>query len=179
MDTDLSQILAVPPLFAQQVYAVQRPNGLFLTRDGSWFHDGQLVRHKRLSTLLHRSICRGDCGRLGVSTGLDFLFFQSEDAPFRILSWNQSKNGLSYRLSDDSEERLAEKGIIRIDAQGHMRTPVKQGQFWALLSRSATQYFHDKISPTQNPACFQVIGTDARIQEINSPQLWHDPPAFS
>ena len=64
----------------------QSSKGLFLKKDGVWLHDGTPVVHHRLSQLLHRCIKRRNNGDLGVTTGRDWLSFQSEDAPLRILS---------------------------------------------------------------------------------------------
>lgn len=111
------------------------PRGLFLARDGTWFHDGQGVHHERLAALLHRSIARRDDGVLVVTTGVDVVPFVAEDAPYLVRTVRVLEATLV--LSDGSEEVLASP--LHVDAAGRVRVRVKGGRFWALLSRSASQ----------------------------------------
>ena len=108
------------------------PRGLFLSRRGAWYHDGDRVKHAGLEGLLHRSIARDDAGQLLVTTGRDVLPFVAEDAPYVVRT---IADGLLI-LSDASQEP---PGTFLIDDAGHIRTPVKGGRFWAVCSRSATQ----------------------------------------
>lgn len=111
------------------------PRGLFLARDGTWYHDGQAIHHERLAALLHRSIARDDHGALVVTTGRDVLPFVAEDAPYVVRAIHVGDARLT--LSDGSEEALA--GPIYVDDDGRIRVRVKGGRFWAVLSRSAAQ----------------------------------------
>ena len=110
------------------------PAGLFLSRAGRWFHDGDPVEHAGLEGLLHRSIARAADGSLIVTTGRYVLPFVAEDAPFIV----RTLEGLDLVLSDDSREPLAGRTLF-IDDVGHIRCPVKRGAYWGLMSRSATQ----------------------------------------
>ncbi len=110
------------------------PAGLFLSRRGAWYHDGDRVKHAGLEGLLHRSIVRDDAGQLLVSTGRDTLPFVAEDAPFIV----RTVAGDDLVLSDGTREHLEGKRLY-IDDDGRVRCVVKQGRFWAVLSRSATQ----------------------------------------
>lgn len=111
------------------------PRGLFLARDGTWFHDGQGLHHERLAALLHRSIARAADGSLVVTTGRDLTVFVAEDAPFLVRALRSEDARLT--LSDGSDEVLA--GPLFIDADGRVRVRVKGGSFWALLSRAVAQ----------------------------------------
>jgi hypothetical protein len=114
------------------------PPGLFLSRRGAWYHDGDRVRHAGLEGLLFRSIARADDGALIVTTGRDVLPFFAEDAPFLVRTLGRAGDDLALRLSDESEEAIALRPFV-IDDRGRVRCVVKGGRFWALLSRSATQ----------------------------------------
>lgn len=111
------------------------PPGLFLARDGTWYHDGQAIHHERLGALLHRSITRGDDGTLIVTTGRDVLPFVAEDAPFVVR--HVHVGDARAVLSDGTEEQLV--GPLHVDDDGRVRVRVKGGRFWALLSRTAAQ----------------------------------------
>lgn len=112
------------------------PRGLFLARDGTWFHDGQAIHHERLSALLHRSIARDDVTRaLLVTTGRDRLPFVAEDAPYVVRAIHVGDARLT--LSDGTEEALV--APVHVDDDGRIRVRVKGGRFWAVLSRSAAQ----------------------------------------
>ena len=108
------------------------PRGLYLARDGTWFHDGQGIHHERLAALLHRSIARGDDGALIVTTGRDVMGFEAQDAPFLVREVRMTDALLT--LSDGSQETL--QGPLHVDEQGRVRVRVKGGRFWALLSRA-------------------------------------------
>jgi hypothetical protein len=108
------------------------PPGLFLARDGTWFHDGLGIHHPRLAALLHRSIARGDDGGLIVTMGRDRLSFAAEDAPYLVRALRI--DDATATLSDGTEETLV--GPLLVDVAGRVRVRVKNGGFWALLSRA-------------------------------------------
>ena len=115
--------------------------GLFLKRDGAWLHDGDLVRHERLSLLLHRCIKRKDTGELGVTTGRDWLTFESEDAPLRVMSvQNLHGQQLELSLSNDTRFLLAPADhALIIDQHDQWRTAIADQQLWARWTRNALQ----------------------------------------
>ena len=114
------------------------PPGLFLARDGSWFHDGQEIVHERLSALLHRSIARDDDGNLIVTTGRDRVRFSCEAAPFLVRALDGGPTAsVELVLSDDS--RAALPGELHVDEHGRVYARVKSDRFWALLSRAVAQ----------------------------------------
>jgi hypothetical protein len=120
------------------------PAGLFLARDGTWFHDGQAVDHERLAALLHRSIARDASGELVVTTGRDVLPFAVEDAPFLVRSISTEVDGLVLTLSDGSVEPLTGSSLC-MDGAGRVHVRVKHGRFWALFSRTAAQALVSRI----------------------------------
>lgn len=123
------------------------PAGLFLSRAGRWYHDGDPVEHAGLEGLLHRSIARAADGSLIVTTGRDVVTFVAEDAPFIVRTIEDD----ALVLSDDTREPLISAGhatAFFIDDVGHVRCPVKQGAYWALMSRSATQILLALIDAT-------------------------------
>jgi hypothetical protein len=113
------------------------PAGLFFSRRGNWFHDGQRVAHVRLADLLRRSVARDDAGQLIVTTGRDALPFVAEDAPLLVTSAVVHDGGVRLALSDGGDDDL--DGDVLVDDAGRMRTVVRGGRFWALFSRAAQQ----------------------------------------
>ena len=81
--------------------------GLYLNKDGAWYHDGDLVRHQRLSNLLHRCIKRKTDGGVGVTTGRDWLDIQCEDAPLRVIQVENIHGQLRLTLSNETKYLLS------------------------------------------------------------------------
>lgn len=108
------------------------PPGLFLSRKGNWFHDGQRVGHERLEALLTASIARAADGSLMVTTGRDVLAFVAEDAPVFVVA----VDGDDAVLNDGSREAV--KDVV-VGADHRWRMRVKNGAFWALFNKSAAQ----------------------------------------
>ncbi len=118
------------------------PGALALGKDGRWTHDGDPVRHARLSALLDRSVARDEAGHLMVTTGRDRLPFTSEDAPLRIKTARVHDDGLVQVHRDGREEPLTEASALCIDDEGRLRSRVsgpRGGIFWALWERPAVQ----------------------------------------
>jgi hypothetical protein len=111
---------------------------LTLDPDGTWRHEGQDVRHKRLSALLHRCVARDDAGALIVTTGRDVLPFTPADAPKFVRALERTDAGWVVRLLGDTEAPLDASAEITIDDLGIVRSRLPGG-FWARWSRSATQ----------------------------------------
>jgi hypothetical protein len=114
------------------------PAGLFLARDGRWFHDGDPIRHERLAALLHRCLARDASGRVIVTTGRDVLPVACEDAPYVVRTLSVDGARAELVLSDETREPIGGRRFV-VDANHRVRCPVKAGAFWAVLSRSATQ----------------------------------------
>ena len=140
------------------------PPGLFFSRRGNWFHDGQRIRHERLAALLSRSVDRDAGGNLVVTTGRDVLPFVAEDAPLVVRTVVVDEDGIALQLSDGSAEALA--AAVVVDGAGHMRVPVRGGRFWALLSRAARQalepLFVDETRLFHAGRSWKVAVTDGR-----------------
>ncbi len=113
--------------------------GLWLDRDGRWFHDGQHVRHVRLGALLWRSIARDDAGSLIVTTGRDVLPFAAEDAPLQARTVSQGPDGLVLKLCNATDLRLTPDTPILVDDEGQMRVATPDGRFWVRLLKPAAQ----------------------------------------
>ncbi len=113
------------------------PAGLYFSRRGNWFHDGQRVRHERLAELLCRSVARLSDDTLAVTTGRDTLPFLSEDAPLLVRAIDFGLDGPTLVLSNGGRELLA--GEVVVGGDGRWRMSVENGRFWALCTRSAQQ----------------------------------------
>ena len=112
---------------------------LTLDEDGTWRHEGQDVRHKRLSALLHRCVARDDEGALIVTTGRDVMPFTPEDAPKIVRSLEREDGAWQLHLLGGTREPLEPGAPLLIDDAGIVRSRVGGGRFWARWSRSATQ----------------------------------------
>jgi hypothetical protein len=125
----------------RESFRADAPPGLFFSRDGHWFHDGDWVGHAGLSALLSRSVARGEPsleapeGALIVTTGRDVLPFLSEDAPLHARELAVDADGITLALSHGRETRVT---WLAIGSDHRFRAVVEEGRFWALLSRSAT-----------------------------------------
>jgi hypothetical protein len=113
------------------------PTGLFLSRRGNWFHDGQRVSHRRLAGLLSRSVARSADGALVVTTGRDILPFVAEDAPLMVREVRAGVAALELVLSDETTAAL--EGPIVVGVDGRLRTALPGRRLWAVFGRSAQQ----------------------------------------
>ncbi len=141
------------------------PAGLYFSRRGNWFHDGDRVFHVGLSSLLNRSVSRSADGALIVTTGHDVLPFVAEDAPLVVRSVERAAGVLQLRLSTGEVEPLT-GGLYRGD-DNRVRVVVGNSRFWALLSRSAAQSLEplldddgDVVFGSQRHALMLLSGVD-------------------
>jgi hypothetical protein len=149
------------------------PPGLFLSRKGAWYHDGDRVGHHGLEGLLWRSIARDVEGRLIVTTGRDVLPFVAEDAPLLIktIVRGGTAHDVKLVLADGSEEPLAARPLL-IDDEGRLRCAVKGGRFWALCARSATQLLMELVDDDGRIA----TPTGSCALTSTGPRDWSLPP---
>lgn len=131
------------------------PAGLFFSRAGHWFHDGDRIFHAGLAGLLLRSVARADDGSLIVTTGRDTLPFVSEDAPLLAQRVDVDADGFGLSLSNG---RSARAGWLALGADHRLRAPVDDGLFWALLSRSAGQSLEPLLEVDDDGAAFVAVG---------------------
>lgn len=119
------------------------PAGLFFSRAGHWFHDGDRIFHVGLAGLLHRSVARAtDDDALIVTTGRDTLPFVSEDAPLLAHRVDVDDDGFVLALSNGREARAS---WLALGSDHRLRASVDDGRFWALLSRSAGQSLEPRL----------------------------------
>lgn len=141
------------------------PPGLFLSRAGTWYEDGEAVTHERLAALLSRSIARVD-GRIVVTTGRDVRPVSCEDAPFVAKALVDG----ALLLSDGSSEPLR---ALLVDDEGVMRAPVKGGAFWAVLSRNAAREVAASLQ--DDGVTIGLPGGAVRLVVEASPRDWTQP----
>jgi hypothetical protein len=147
------------------------PAGLYFSRRGNWFHDGDRVFHVGLSSLLNRSVSRSADGALIVTTGHDVLPFVAEDAPLVVRSVERAATALQLRLSTGEVEHLA--GDLYRGDDERVRVVVGNGRFWGLLSRSAAQ----SLEPLLNDDGDVVFGTQRHRMVMLSGVDWSATPA--
>jgi hypothetical protein len=144
--------------------------GLFLSRRGNWFHDGERVRHERLARLLSGSIARED-GALIVTTGRDRVPFVAEDAPLFVLSVDvDDAAGITLLLSDQSREPLVD---VVVGPDDRLRAVVRSRAFWALFTRSAGQLLEPFFVDDD------VLSVGAHRWQVRARSAdWSAPPAL-
>lgn len=113
------------------------PPGLYFSRLGHWFHDGDRIFHDGLHGLLVRHVARAADGGLVVTTGRDVLPFVAEDCPVLVREATFTAHGLHLTLQDGREEDAA--GPVVVGADDRWRIPVRGDTLWALLPRAVCQ----------------------------------------
>jgi hypothetical protein len=114
-----------------------RESTIRLDRDGTFFHDGQVVAHRALAKALASWIARHpDDGRFILTNGYDWTYFTVEDAPYVVASIDADAAPPTITLSDDSIEPLDPEGAT-VGDDGVVYVRVKGGAFEARLSRHA------------------------------------------
>jgi hypothetical protein len=122
--------LAPPP-------GASRDSTIRLDAEGRFWHDGELVSHPALERALHQWIARHpDDGRLILTNGYDWTYFQVDDAPYAVRSLALLPDGVMLHLSDDTDERL-DPETARTGANGALYVKVKGGGFDARFTRHA------------------------------------------
>lgn len=152
------------------------PAGLYFSRRGNWFHDGDRIFHAGLSGLLDRSVARDADGGLIVTTGHDVLPFISEDAPVMIRQVLLGAGGLWTRLSTGHDEPLP--AIVAIGSDHRLRVPVAGGRWWALMSRAAGQALEPLFQVDSDEAIWIVDG-DVRHRVCPLDADWRQLPTLS
>ncbi len=145
-------------------FRTDAPAGLFLSRRGNWFHDGQRVGHERLEALLHGSIARADDGSLVVTTGRDVMAFVAEDAPFVVVAVDGD-----VAVLDDGSREVVRDVVVGADDRWRMR--VKNGGFWALFNKSAAQTLERALS---DDGTTLVLPTTTTTLSTTTKATWSD-----
>jgi len=154
--------------------------GLYLKQDGTWLHDGEPVIHQRLSHLLHRGIKRRPNGDLGVTTGRDWVTFESEDAPLRIVSAkNLHDQQLLLSLSNETQYILVPSAMaLIIDKQNQWRSAIIEQHLWARWTRNALQSIIPLVEKNKE-AYFLKLNPHITIVELQIKQNWCLSPGNS
>jgi hypothetical protein len=140
------------------------PRGLFLSRQGRWFHDEQAVAHEGLSRLLSRSVARGDDGTLIVTTGKDVLPFTAEDAPVIVREVHLQSRTLTTSL----ETATALPSTVFIDDTGRLHVAIS-ASFYGLLSKSAAQVLLQNVT-----ASGEIVVNGTTVARVVSADLAKD-----
>lgn len=155
---------------------LEHGGALALARDGRWLHDGDPIRHARLSALLDRCVSRDEEGRLMVTTGRDRLLFTSEDAPLRIKTARVDDGRLIQVVRDGREEPLTAASALCVDEDGRFRSRVtgpREGTFWALWERPAAQALMPLLEESDvDGASVDVNGQKLPVTLVDAPRDW-------
>ena len=155
------------------------PKGLFLNQKGVWFHDGDEVRHERLSQLLHRSIKRKADGGIGVTTGRDWLDIRCEDAPLRVVQATNLHGQLQLTLSNETRCLMSpHPNALVVDANDLWRTGIPEQHLWARWSRNALQAILPYVQETDGHYRLEMV-PPLPIRKLQSPLDWSKAPGDS
>lgn len=154
-----------PPPWPPSAEAPPGPTrGLWLDKQGRWHHDGEPIRHERLSALLHRCIARDDDGALLVTTGRDRLPIAVEDTPLFVRTVEVGGAGVVMVLSNEGREPLTAAHEVLADAEGVWRVRVQGGRDWARFSRSAMQGLMPWLDEGAGGLALGVPGGPVRVR---------------
>lgn len=118
-----------------------RESTIRLDREGRFFHDDQLVEHRKLARGMASWIARHpDDGRYILTNGYDWTYFTVEDVPFFVHAVHRKDGRVVLELFDGSEEPLRREET-RVLPDGTVTTRVKHdapgGPFDAKFERAA------------------------------------------
>ncbi len=148
------------------------PAGLYFSRQGHWFHDGDRIFHEGLAGLLNRSVTRDASGALIVTTGRDRLTFVAEDAPL-LLTRCAIDNGL---VVSSTRGDAAPVSVVVVGADRRWRAPI--GDLWGLMTRGVTQQLEALVD--DDGAGGLVLRCGASLVPIREHDAdWSAPPALS
>lgn len=156
------------PAPGENLSRADAPSGLFFSRHGTWYEDGDAVTHAKLAALLSRCVARDAQGALIITTGRDVRTFAAEDAPLV----GKALAGSTLRLSNETNLPLAGATLL-VDDTGAMR--VAAGAFWAVLSRAATHDVGALLDERGTTVRF-ADGTAARLVVDALVRDWSRPP---
>ena len=149
------------------------PPGLFFSRQGHWFHDGDRIFHEGLAGLLHRSVARDDDGALIVTTGRDRLPCVAEDAPLIIHACDVGDDGVVAYSSRGDRVGVV---VIVVGADGRWRAPLRG--MWGLLTRSVMQQLEPLVDEADGGAMVLRCGTNTiTLRSLDTD--WGAAPALS
>ena len=117
-----------------------RESTIRLDREGRFFHDGEPVENPKLAAALHSWIGRHpDDGKLILTNGYDWTYFEVEDAPFHVdaVRLGAATTAPTIHLSNGEEHPLGT--VLREGDDGALYTTITRpdGAFEARFQRSA------------------------------------------
>lgn len=137
-----------------------RQSGLRIDAQGRFWHQGAVVEHEGLRQALWRWLDRLPDGRTILR--LDekrYVYVDVEDTPLLVqtLRWPQPTGAPILSLSDGREEPLAPERLT-IDAEGILRTWVRNGQLEARLSTAAAAALAEHLDLQGDEAVLALPG---------------------
>jgi hypothetical protein len=140
--------------------------GLWLDRNGQWWHEGAMVAHEGLSAALSRWLDVLDDGRYIVRFDGDrYAYVEVEDAPYvvRTIEIDRRDGVRVYlKLSDGRTEEL-NYGSLRIGADNVMYCRVR-GRFPARFSRQAYYLLSALVEQEQEQFVLRAKGQSWSIR---------------
>lgn len=139
-----------------------RQSGLRLARDGTWWHEGQPVRHEGMTRAFHRWLDRLDDGRYVLR--LDehrYAYVEVEDAPILASSARISQDRVHLILSNEREEPLDPASLEKRGED--LYCLVSSGRLPCRLTRQATYALGPALQERGGVLCLQVGGQSYAI----------------
>jgi hypothetical protein len=142
------------------------PFGLVLHHDGSWTHEGQPLRNRKLRALFDRSVrYLPEEGKYVVQVGRFRGEISIEEAGFFVRAFDPAEGSIS--LSDGSEERLDVSTVCTSERDGALLCRVKgdlaRGGLLARFHHAAQAEFMNAVEEGDEGLAVRIAG---RLQPL-------------
>ena len=144
--------------------AIRRATGptplLFLSKQGTFFQDGEEVSHARTANLLHNSLTRKASGDFTVKVGTEEVDVVLEATPRFVRAYHRAEGKM--RLSDGTEEVL-DPGTLRTTEDQTLECRLKNGWAARFLSPAYYEITRDIREGSGGEYVLHFLGRDYRL----------------
>lgn len=138
------------------------PGELRFTAKGIWTHEGVEVEHRGVAQYFSRHLCWSEDGYLIEVSGKAVQVIV-EDSPFVV----STIENLSRVLVNDGSSQSFEPGNLAVVGEDSLYLPVREGHFWARLSKPAVQALESGIG-FSDTYFFEYRGRKYPIKSLDS-----------
>jgi hypothetical protein len=141
-----------------------RTSGIRIDRQGQFIHEGEPVRHEGMRRAFLRWLDRLPDGRYVLRLDAKrYAYLDVEDTPLLATSLRWQGKRAFLGLNDGAEEVL-DPATLTIDANGVLRTQVRDGRLEARLTTDAATVLAERISGTGADAVLRCEGKTTAIR---------------
>ena len=137
------------------------PFGLVLRRDGTFWHEGVQVTHRRLAAQFLRSVEWSEADGAFLVRLRHFRgWLDVEDTPWFVVSYDEASGEIE--LTDGTREVL-EPRTLRMDADDVLRCAVKGGRWDARFTHRGQAHLLDALEPGDDGLRLRIAGRHERL----------------